>query len=267
MKRHSSLTLLLLAALSLSACEHMFDAKKPKVAQHKTAKTAAAANTSSSEYITGLSLARFSLATAPEDTDAALAQAQPVKSYHSRTAVKIAAKGKKPAKEIAIKPDTLTVAVIDYKTKTGFSSQTLMAPVSKKSGYASLKLVLDKMQASSATLKNIRLVSVTVTPDNNFALPEDATLLKTSLDSQQQQIMSHSHTLSLIDDLRAELDLLAFFIDQKYQDAAYLTLDNAKRELANATQDKSLDEAAINGFSTRLGTLENTLKTAMPYKL
>lgn len=240
---------LLAITLSLTSCAGLFDQKKPKTTHHKVSKTQM--DVSADAYATHLAVGRLLLAANPDDADVASADAQYIKSYHA---------SKKR------KQETLTLVVLEYKTKDG-SKQKIAAPVTKKPAYTSLRTVLDKMQSTSATLQNIQLVSATVAPDKNFFLPEDADSLPALLDSQQQQLMAHSHSLSLVDNIRIQLDLLAFFTSSRYQDAAYLTLDNTKRSIANATQDKTLDNETVTAFSNRLDALENSLKKDLPYKL
>jgi len=247
--RQKSAYLLVPVALTLVSCAQIgsfFEQPKPKTAHHKPAKTQGDVRAGS--YVTTLSSTRLSLAANSGDTEAATNAAAAAKAYHTR---------KKATAE------TLTLAVIDYKQKG--ETQKIVTPV--KGNFAALQTILNKLSGQQATLQNIKLISSTVTPDKDFTLPEDPEQLMAALGEQQQQLLAVSHPLPVAEDIKLQLELLGFFTRQRYQDAAYLTLDNTKRALAETAQNKTLDTASLNSYSTRLDALESTLKKELPYTL
>jgi len=163
------------------------------------------------------------------------------------------------------KAETLTMLVIDYKTANDSSTQQILAPLSDKTDFSSLQSVMDKFEATSSTLHNLRLVSATVHPDRSLALPKDPVGWPAALDAQQKHLLAQSHHLEIVGDIKIQLKLIDFFTRYHHRDAAYLSADNVKRLLANAAQSKSLDAGALQNFSAELEAREAHLKESMPY--
>ena len=124
---------------------------------------------------------------------------------------------------------------------------------------------MDKF-AGTGTIQSLRLATVTLQPDKSQALPKDFRQLVPALYQQQQTLLMNARNLDLTDDIKTQLNLISFFTSGHYQDAAYLSVDNVKRLLADATLKKKLDEATLQNFSKDLESKESTLKEVLPYR-
>jgi len=248
-------TTLLIAALSLSSCTALFDDKpKPKIVH---AKPQPPQNTVDGDvFIENVSLSRLALIARPDDTDAIASNLATIKSYANQQ-----------PKHKHAKTQSVTLAIIDYKLSNDGTLRQVIAPVPDANNrFALLQGVMEKLSSLPVTLHNIHLVSTTITPDKSQIPPSDSAQIAAALDQQQTTILQPSVSLKLLDDINTQLALMDFFTRHHYQDAAYLTLDNVKRMLANAAQNKTIDEAKLKVLSQKLETQESTLKIELPYK-
>ena len=245
---------LFMALLMLSSCAS-FDSlfvdnhHKSTLVKQKNTVTADA-------FITNLSLCRLMLSNNPDDMDSIATNLSVVKSYAAAS-----------PKSKSGKASTLIVLIIDYKAADYSFTRKIIAPaVSRKGDFPTLQGVFDKLIYTHGTLQNLHLSQVTVTPDNEFTLPTEEVKLLAALDQQQARILQTASNLAPADDIKMQLILIGFYTRRHYQDAAYLTLDNTKRALAQATQKKTIDEPTLAALSKQLELQESLLKTDLPYK-
>ena len=196
-------------------------------------------------YVTNLALARLALVANPDNDIADSAEA--INGYAAK-------KQHKQSK--------LNVIIISYQAKDDGSMQEIVAPIAS----GSLQTVMDKF-ANTGTIQSLRVATVTLQPDKSQALPKDSRQLIPTLYQQQQTLLINVRNLDLTDDIKTQLNLIAFFTSGHYQDAAYLSVDNVKRLLADATLKKKLNENALQSFSKELESKESTLKEVLPYTL
>lgn len=171
---------------------------------------------------------------------------------------------------MAQKPQKLkrqAVLILTYKTSDG-ERQEVVAPISTKPYTAEFPALLDVMNklGTSATLQDVHTATTSIVPTDAFK-STDNDQLRIALEQQHQWLMNNAEALPPLDDAQAQLQLIGFFIEYRFRDAAYLSVDNVKRLLASATQQKPVDKDRIRILSKKLETLENLLHKNIPYTL
>jgi hypothetical protein len=162
------------------------------------------------------------------------------------------------------KSEQQTLVVLDCK-KDG-NMETIVAPLvlSGKKQFSALLEIMNRL--GGCTFYNLHVVSAVISPSDDLALPrDDIALTKQALDEQKRHLLDASAALPPLDDAQAELQLVRFFIDHRFRDAAYLSVDNVKRELASA-QDGA-DTETIKKLSKELDAIEERLHKEMPFTL
>jgi tRNA(Met) C34 N-acetyltransferase TmcA len=86
----------------------------------------------------------------------------------------------------------------------------------------------------------------------------------TALQARQVELLAGGLKIGAVEEARIHIALLAFFMERKQKDAAYLSADAARRLLAKAVQKKTEAEQA-SALTTKLDTLEGQLRQTMPY--
>lgn len=163
------------------------------------------------------------------------------------------------------KSDVVKLVVLDFTVK-GSGAQSALVPISLGDrSFAALTSALHALEAVPHTLSNVRLLSTQPTPDANVFLPDDPQALRDALDAQQRHLLAQYSKPAPQEEISTQLALIDYFTTHRQQDAAYLTLENTKRLLAEASQKKTLDDAALSSFTTRFSALESTLKQRLPY--
>lgn len=237
-----------MAALSVGGCALFEGTPKKMPVKHKTK---AEEKVSAEKYVENLSLARLELAQRPADIAGLSPRLTVVKNYMAQTKAK---------------PQALTLVDFTYTQPGKDGTQEALAPISlTQRQFPSLSKVMDAMGAKAYRLQNIRVVATTVEPDATLVTKEEPLALAGSLEAQQQTLLAQSGKLSAADDIMTQIALIEYFTDHRQQDAAYLTLENVKRMLATATQDKTLDEESLTTLSAKLGAMESHLKQRLPY--
>jgi len=173
------------------------------------------------------------------------------------------------------KPEHQTILVLEYKTGNDPAMQQVAAPVfpasrptGKNTEFSALLEIMNRLDGNAATLHNLHLAAVTVAPDEALSLPDSSSQnIRQALDDQQQRLLGNAEMLPLLDDARAQLQLARFFMDHRFRDAAYISVDNVTRELASASQNTSMDTDAIKNLSHELEALESQLHKILPFTL
>lgn len=202
-------------------------------------------------YVKHLTLARLTLATT--DNHAAAHDLELINAY---------------AAQKSSEQEQQILAVFEYKNNGDKTMQIIVAPVvlSGQHRFSALLEILNRL-GNGYTLHNIRLSVATVAPGDDLALPDDNAEIKEALDQQQQRLLDNATTLSSIDDAKTQLQLAQFFMEHRFKDAAYLSVDNVKWKLASASQDKSVDADAVKQLSRELEVTETRLHKEMPFSL
>lgn len=244
--RYASLCLLsaLLAACTQPPPKPVKPAKIARAAPVKPAKPLYKAN----EYISHLAIAHMALAqkVTPDPVDLDV-----IEGYNTQPA----------------QPERQPLVVIDYTFKGKKKAQHAIAldPQAEEVTGAALRSIAGLLEQKGCVLHDIRLVTVTLPPsvDGTSAnLP-----VQERVQIQQANLLAGAEALPPLDEARAQLRLLRFFIDNRFRDAAYLTADNIKKQLAAALQADIAAETAVSPLSQELETLENRLHQDMPFTL
>ena len=180
--------------------------------------------------------------------------------------------------DVTQKPGKLqrqAIVMLDYTAGGSRLLQQIAAPIPIPPGdddFSSLMEILQALGNTPYVLHNLRLASVSVAPLGTLRKTlksPDAPVgeVRQALAEQQQAFLDSAKNLPLLDDAQAQLQLLSFFIDHNFRDAAYLSADNVKRLLAVATQKQPQDSERIRGLSQRLDDLESQLHKTMPFTL
>jgi hypothetical protein len=159
-----------------------------------------------------------------------------------------------------------SVLIISYQ-EDGERSD-VAAPVSVdpyNTQFPSLLAILQKL--GPRTLHDLRLVNTTVVPTDAFRTAADADAQRIALEQQEQWLISNAEALAPLEEAQAQLQLATFFIDNRFRDAAYLTVDNVKRLLATASNRKTIGRDTLRILSRKLDMLEEQLHKTMPFTL
>jgi hypothetical protein len=236
---------LVLAALLMASCSQWFAPKpapKPKVHHAKT-------HYDTDAFVEHLARARL----AADDSEASAEDYDVLESY------------------MAQKPQKLrrqTVLIITYQDEDGERSE-VAAPVPVKPYNVRFPGVLEVMQklGPSRTLHDLRIAATSVVPTDAFRTAADADARRIALEQQHQWLLTNAQALPPLEDAQVQLQLVGFFIEYRFRDAAYLAVDNVKRLLAAATSQKPVNKEALRILSRKLETLEELLHKTMPFTL
>ena len=170
-----------------------------------------------------------------------------------------------------IKPVSQTIMVIEYKSSGSTAMQKIIAPItmsSENTGFFDLLDIMNKLGATPYTLYNISLAQTMVAPYEPLKLSSANTeQVRQNLDQQQQHLLKNSQKLALLDDAQEQLKLISFFMEQRFRDAAYISIDNVKQLLAVASQKRPDDKETITQLSKQLEDIEGQVHTRMPFTL
>lgn len=247
MRRFASLFLAAALVVTLPGCTEFSklfaDSKPQRAVKHSKAKT----NYNASAYVKSLALAQIS----PEDNAADL---EVVNAYASQ----------KP------KEQGVVVVVLEYKTAGTAALKRVLAPVAlsgKSEEFPDLLEVMTRLERKTYTLHNIYVASTKTSPDKAMKIPDDLTdeALKDALAAQQQRLLDRSKRLAAIDHMRAQLRLIPFFINHRFRDAAYLTADDARKNLADLQG--AANEETQKSLSQQLEAYEAEMRKDMPFTL
>jgi hypothetical protein len=252
----------LLLIFSLTSCSY-FSGDKPAVkvapVPVKHAHAAKTVKPSSpripaDNYVSNLSQARLALlAQQPDNAQAGLEAMQAYMAQKTLT------------------PENQTIVILTYKNNATAATQYIIAPLTLPSGTAEFPALLDlmaKLRSMPYTLHDLRLATATVTPvDMPDPALTNAAQMQPWLERQQQDMLDRSQALPRATDVAEQLQLIRFFTTHHCKDAAYLSADNAKKTLASATRDGSLDADTLGTLSQELDNLETRLHHDMPYTL
>lgn len=232
---------LALLLLPLAACSDWFVAKHPRHHPIKQAKTHYTAD----DYLTHLALTRL-------DAEPDAADLDVLEGY-------MAQKPQKTRRQ--------TVIILTYQQDGVSTRSEIAAPVAPAAGkdFPSLLAVMQKLDAMPHTLHNLHMATTAIVPTDGFRAP-DVETQQLTLDQQQQWILSNAERLPPLDDAEAELRLATFFTRHGFRDAAYLAVDNAKRLLGAASQQKA-DKERLRALSDELDTVEEKLHKTLPFTL
>jgi hypothetical protein len=249
----------IIMAVPLSSCTFVASLFEP--AQEAPLKPAPipAAKITGMDYAGHITMARLAMDAAPE-TEAELApHLAAIKKY---------------AKQKPGKGEKLTLVILEYKSHDHQGTHQVVAAVDRdKDDFSLLEKIMvrlhgmDKRNGSALILQNIRVVATKVSPSRTLAVPRKQDTVAEFLDSLQQYLMKERQGLTARDTIELQLSLIEFFTARQFQDAAYLSFDNAKRLLADAGHDQTLDPDTLKAFSQRLEMLEGKLKEQLPYRL
>jgi hypothetical protein len=240
---HHRFLLLMLAALALCSCE-----PGPKHKPHAKAKSKPVISAES--YVQNLSLARLNV-TDDADDGAVSANLDTIQGYGAQ---------KKPKRE------RVTLVVLDYKKDGASKMQQVIAPVNLASGNSNFPAALEimnRLNDSSYQLHDLDVVATSITPDPALKLPESgAAEIRENLSARQAAMLEHAQPLNPLANARAQLQLIRFFKDHNFRDAAYLSVDNVKKILAGMSG--KADEQTVKELSQQLESLEGELHKTMP---
>lgn len=243
---------LLFVAFSLPACDYFNP--PPPAPKHKPAKRAKAAKKAEvvaptpEAYVRSLTLARIALVN--EDMNLLNAQMDVLSAAPD-------AKKRKSATQMLV--------VLTYESK-GSSLKKVVAPVPdspKESQYRALAAIM-AAKGKAATLHDVSLSRAPVTPE---PLPEategsDVSLLAELLARRQNELLAKAEKLPALESVRKQMSLVRFFIASRARDAAYITMDNLKKQIAGVA-----DSEESKALSLEVDGLEQQLHKAMPYTL
>lgn len=242
--------LLLLPLLALSGCGDFLQlfASKPKPVISKSMQVRT--------YIEQMALTQLALNKQPDDIILAKPHLKRLRGFTAGKGVKS-------------KYLQLAVLTLEYTSDGQSEKQKLIVPITlaeKQPEFSSLKRVTEKLTGIPYTLYNVRAhyVAVPFPPTVSFS-KDDATVLRKQLASEQEDIMANAQSLSPVENVRLQLQLVHFFMQKKMRDGAYLALENAKETLAYLAE--KWPETDISSFSKEADTLETNLRKTMPYKL
>ncbi len=158
-------------------------------------------------------------------------------------------------------PEKLPAIILTFKN--GAASERLILSATPP---ATLPAMMKKLESTGYRLQDIHLVNVTLAP---APIPGEleGTALRQVLQQQEQQIADSAQKLPPLEEAKLQLELIRFFIKQRCRDAAYLSVDNVKRLLADATSAQPGDKALIESLSQQVETLDTELRKTMPYTL
>ncbi len=241
-------TCAVIGVLSLSGCASLFETPHKKVVKARVKKETAV---KASSYIENLALAKLELYARPADLAGVSPRLTVIKDYLAQTK----AQGQ-----------VVTMVVVDYTTAEKTDTQQIMAPIALSNpGFPALTKVMADLSAGGYRLQNIQVLSTQAAPDVNFVMPEEPLAIEGALDALQRRLLAQYGKLKTADEVMTQIALIEYFTDHANQDAAYMTLENVKRMLATASQDKTLDNESLATLSTKLEHMEARLKKKMPY--
>lgn len=222
--------------------------------EEKHAPPIPAPRSSAASYAEHISLAELALETDPGQASGATPHLSAIKAF---------------ARQKPRKTERLTLVILEYKHKGVPATHQLVAAIdSNKNDFSSVGRVMQGLRESPLLqLQNVRVGATSVTPSRKLAAPVRHQKTSDFLEKLHQNLMLEYTALPPRGTIELQLSLAEFFTRERYQDAAYLSLDNAKRLLADAVHDQTLDADALAALSQRLEGLEGALKEQLPYKL
>lgn len=248
--RFARQALLIAATCSLASCAWLESTPPRKPAPVRLAES----ESQPEAYVKNIALAQLAL-TDSDDTATALSRLKAAQTYSLH-------KKAKPSRQI--------VAVLEYRLKNAKTMQKLVVPVNTLSENLESPPAMEVMHrfaATPSTLHDISVASAMVTPAGPLKLSDASPKhLQQVTDQQQQHLLKTAANLPPLEDARIQLQLVRFFIDQRFRDAAYLSTENVKQLLASAQQHGG-DAATIQSLLHDMEELEGELHKTMPYTL
>lgn len=157
----------------------------------------------------------------------------------------------------------MMVAILEYRTKAGKNRRST-TPLADSDDFEGLSRILAQMDAYEDDLKDVKVVSVPVSPGTAFEMKDlNQDALRDVLDTRERSIIDNARKLTPMQEARQQLALLKYFTATQHRDAAYICADNVKRLLA-AVHDTT-DEASVDQLNHDLETAEGDLRQKMPY--
>jgi hypothetical protein len=209
---------------------------------------------SADDYIKNVALGNLSANAA--NASASAGNFAIVKSYHAQK---------------KIKPEKKLMVIIEYTSGNQKTIQQIIAPVTysgKGRDFNSLQEIMDSMDRRNITIHNVRPASATFAPDKSLkASAANAAEPAWFFTNEQKKISSRTSKLSLASEIELELDLIGFFTEHRFREAAYICVENVKQALAKATSDKTLNPQELQIFSQELEMRESTLHKELPFTL
>lgn len=241
----ATVVMLVSAVLALSACS-----PSPPKAPAKTVK--AKPIYSADIFVQNLAIARLSLHDGVESTSAAADSLDIIEAYAAQPAAK-----RRNNKQV--------ILIVDYSIGSDTVRQ-VVAPLNasgENTDFAALQAIMAKLGETHYVLHDMRLAATRVKPPKLVKLSEKPlSEIRLILDEQQQNVLLKSAPLTPLDDARTQLKLIGFFIESRLRDAAYLAIDNVKKNLA-AQSATPANETEVKRLSLELERLEGTLHSAM----
>lgn len=237
-----------LLSFLLSSCGLLFPENQPKP------RAKAKPHYSASEFVENLALSRLKLSSGTAEIP--VANLEILNAYNAQ-------RKNKPASQ--------TLVLIEYKVNGEQSRRHVVAPVaadSENNNFHALLGVMNLLKQTPSTIYNIHLFSATIAPVKAQKIPMTGEEnIKYALDQRQQHILEKMQKLSPANEVQLQLQLIAFFTEYRFRDAAYLCVENTKQTLAKATVGATISSDQLQDFSQRLETLESELHRALPFTL
>lgn len=168
------------------------------------------------------------------------------------------------ASQLPATPAPVTLAVLKYQAGAGITRQEIVPIGATEKDYSALLAVISQGKGSSNALQDITVVNVVIKPEPLLFKDKDIGEVQTLLQERQKKILTHAVRPPASEEAAAQIMLLKLFIEQKEREAAYLSADNAKRLLAEASQNSDAGEPH-NPLTQELETLEGRLRLEMPF--
>ncbi len=172
------------------------------------------------------------------------------------------------ASQPAHEAERLNLLILQYTRKGDAQKQQVAFPLSSPPEFSGLPALMQRLNVAPYTLHDLRVASADISPSIVLALPDELPNdAETVIIAQEQRLLESATSLSAPDSIRMQLQLLAFFIQHRHRDAAYLTADNVKKAIAALPHEQPTDVETIDQLSQELEALESDLRKAMPFTL
>lgn len=163
-----------------------------------------------------------------------------------------------------------TIVQLYFTEKDTDVKYVAFSPVAPAGGSAGRFELLDQMMEALKPFKpvyyqvQIRTTSFgALTPISVWRT--DATTARTEINRIYSTLNTNATILSRLENAALKLELTEFFIKHRARDAAYLSLESAKVQLAGASK-KDAQSDEVKRLSNELTRVENILNKELPYK-
>lgn len=167
------------------------------------------------------------------------------------------------------KPETLPATLLKYKVKDQPGMRRILIPFrikQEKTEFVGFAEVMNLLADRPYTPHDIKIVNLYLPKRKAITLKKDPEALRAEAERQFEALLSGKQNTSSLEAARAHMHLTRAFMEYRIRDAAYLSMDNAKKALADAAEEHGYDQEQAGKLAKEQEALESELHRTMPFE-